>query len=181
MPAVQSSRGEARKGDSNRSGSLHSRRDELARRKGMSLLPVKSCSPAPLFLQHKRGLYGRESMVFWKRSSVHPRRTPATLSPQSSLAMWGKLFILRFSQVATNYTLFVFAGALCKTPRARCSEMQDAYIYNCSRWVWLAAPVRRSCVPIWLPSALPSLPGRDHHSILSALFSPLRSSPPHFL
>lgn len=126
----------------------------------MSLVPVKSCSPAPLFVKHKRGLYGRESMVFWKRSSARPRRTPATLSPQSSLAMWGKLFILRFSQVATNYTLFIFAGALCKTPRARCSEMQDAYIYNCSRWVWLAAPVRRSCVPIWLPSALPSLPGR---------------------
>ena len=99
-------------------------------------------------------------MVFWKRSSVHPRRIPATRSPQSSLAMWGKLFILRFSQVATNYTLFIFPGALCKTPRARCSEMQEAYNYNCSRWVWLAAPVRRSCVPIWLPSALPWSLGR---------------------
>jgi len=95
-------------------------------------------------------------MLFWKRSSVQPRRIPATLSPQPSLAMWGQLFILRLSQVATNYTLFIFPGALYKTPRARCSEMQDAYNCHCSRRVWLAAPVRQSCLPIWLPSATPS-------------------------
>lgn len=126
-----------------------------------------------------------EEKELWKRkrSSVLFGRIPATLLPQPSLATLGKLFILRFSQVATNYTLFIFPGALCKTPTARCSEMQNAHCCNCSRRVWLASPVRRSRVPIWLPSALPPSLGRALIiSVLFALFFSLPcSSPPHFL
>lgn len=120
-----------------------------------------------------------EGKELWKRkrSSVLYGRIPATLLPQPSLATLGKLFILRFSQVATNYTLFIFPGALCKTPPARCSEMQNAHC-----WVWLASPAPRSRVPIWLPSALPPSLGRALISVLFALFFALPcSSPPHFL
>lgn len=124
-----------------------------------------------------------EGKELWKRkrSSVLYGRIPATPLPQPSLATLGKLFILRFSQVATNYTLFIFPGALCKTPPARCSEMQNAHCCNRSRRVWLASPVPRSRVPIWLPSA-PSLGRALIISVLSALsFSLPCSSPPHFL
>lgn len=59
-----------------------------------------------------------------------------------------------FSQVATNYTLFIFPGAPCKTPRARCSGTQDAYSHDSSRRVWLAALCDGAACPSGFPRHL---------------------------
>lgn len=100
--------------------------------------------------------------------------------PTASLETWGNLFTLISSQVATNYPLFIFPGALCKTPRARCSEVQDARKYVGSRGSGSLPRVTKPR-PIGLPGHGPRA-GRGSHSGSSALFFPLLSSPspPHF-
>lgn len=57
---------------------------------------------------------------------LSPAQNTSLPVPTASLATRGKFFTLILSQVATNYPLSVLPGALCKTPGARCSEMQDA-------------------------------------------------------
>lgn len=87
-----------------------------------------------------------------------PWRTLATPPAQPSLAAPGKLFTLRFSQVATNYTLAAFPGAPCKAPepdvpefrmlRATATALRPGYLPHAH----LGAPCSPGCpVPSWVP------------------------------
>lgn len=64
------------RGTPTRSSSLHQEGTSCSpggSRKGTRLLPVEGCSPAPLPLQHERGLYGEKAWVLGKGPQPPPR------------------------------------------------------------------------------------------------------------
>lgn len=106
-----------------------------------------------------------------------PWRTLATPPAQPSLAAPGKLFTLRFSQVATNYTLVAFPGAPCKAPEPDVPEF---------RMLRATATGLAICpLSTWLPcahlAALDTSASSDTMALCCFVLLPPCSSPPSFL